>query len=171
MAKNRKQPGPDTGAVVVDSVDELKDIVFCLKTEGKMVVMTNGAFDILHVGHVRCIKDAKSRGDYLVVAVNSDSSIKKYKHAKLPIVPQQERIEMIAALRWVDYVIMFDEETCDALIEAVQPDIVAKGSDYEESSVPERDTVLAYGGQIAICGDPKDHASSKLIQRIRRIKF
>ena len=153
------------------TLDELAAECAAWRERGETTVLVNGAFDILHVGHVRCIKDAKSRGDYLVVAVNSDASIKKYKHAKLPIVPQQERIEMIAALRWVDYVVMFDEETCDALIEAVQPDIVAKGSDYEEGNVPERDTVLAYGGQIAICGDPKDHASSKLIQRIRRIKF
>lgn len=171
MARNKRQQGPDSGALVLDSVDELRDIVFCLKTEGKTVVMTNGAFDLLHVGHLRCIRDAKSRGDYLVVAVNSDNSIKKYKHAKLPIVPQAERLEMISSLRWVDYVILFEQETCDELIATVQPDIVAKGSDYDEKSVPERDTILAYGGQIAICGDPKDHASSKLIQRIRRLKL
>ena len=171
MAKKKKFVGPDTGAVILESADELRDIVFCLKAEGKTVVMTNGSFDLLHVGHLRCLKDAKSRGDYLVVAVNSDSSVKKYKHAKLPIMPEGERVEVLAGLRWVDYVIKFDEETCDELLAAVQPDILAKGTDYEEDTVPERETVLGYGGQVVICGDTKDHASSKMIQRIRRIKF
>ena len=171
MARNKKTAGPDRGAVILASVDELKDIVFCLQAENKTVVLTNGTFDILHVGHVRCLKDARSRGDYLIVAVNSDASVKKYKHPKLPIIKEAERLEMISSLRWVDYVIKFDEATCDALIDQIRPDIVAKGSDYTEESVPERETIAAYGGNIAICGDPKDHASSKIIQRIRRIKF
>lgn len=171
MARNKKTAGPDLGAVILESAEELKDIVFCLQAENKTVVMTNGTFDILHVGHIRCIKDARSRGDYLIVAVNSDSSVKKYKNPKLPIISEAERLEMVSSLRWVDYVIKFDEATCDNLIDMIRPNIIAKGADYTPETVPERETVAAYGGDIAICGDPKDHASSKIIQRIRRIKF
>ena len=171
MARKKSAVAPETGAVVLSSVDQLRDIVFCLKSEGKKVVLANGAFDILHVGHIRCLRDARSRGDYLVVAVNSDASIRKYKHPKRPIIKQEERVELVAAIRWVDYVVTFDEPTCDELIEAIEPDIVAKGTDYTEDSVPEKETIERVGATVAICGDPKDHASTKVIQRIRRLKM
>lgn len=170
MARLKRKNGVE-GAVICESVEQLADVIYCLKAEGKVVVLTNGAFDLLHVGHTRCLKDAKSRGDYLIVAVNSDSSIKKYKHPKLPIQPLQDRMELVAAIRWVDYVVPFDEETADAVIEAVKPDIVAKGTDYTPETVPERETIAAQGATIAICGDEKKRASSKLIQRIRRLKM
>ncbi|MCA9321092.1 MAG: adenylyltransferase/cytidyltransferase family protein [Planctomycetes bacterium] len=156
---------------MVSSLDELKDIVFCLQSENKTVVLANGTFDLLHVGHMRLLKDAKTRGDYLVVAVNSDASVKTYKNPKLPIVSESERLEMISGLRWVDYVVMFDESTCDALLEMIRPDVVAKGTDYTETDVPELETIQKIGATVAICGDPKDHGSSKLIQRIRRLKL
>ncbi|MEZ6194425.1 MAG: adenylyltransferase/cytidyltransferase family protein [Planctomycetota bacterium] len=172
MAKGTKR-ATNAGdlAVMIDDVEELADIIACLKEEGKVVVFTNGTFDLLHVGHIRCLKDARSRGDYLVVAVNSDASVRKYKNPKLPIQKFEERKEIIAALRWVDYVIGFEDATCDELIAALKPSIVAKGTDYTEDSVPERETIASVGASIAIVGDPKDHASSKLIQRIRRLKF
>lgn len=168
--KGQKKAGSSDQAVVLDSVEELADIVTCLKAEGKRVVMANGAFDILHVGHVRLLKDAKSRGDYLVVAVNSDASIKKYKNAKLPVQKEEERIEIIASLRCVDYVVKFNEPTADDLFSTVKPDIVAKGTDYTPDKLPEKETIAAYGGKIAICGDKKDHASSKIIEKIKKMK-
>jgi D-glycero-beta-D-manno-heptose 1-phosphate adenylyltransferase len=158
------------GATVVESIDELADTVTCLHAVGKKVVLANGTFDILHVGHVRCLKDAKSRGDYLIVAVNSDASVKKYKNPKLPIQSEDDRIEVLAALRYVDYVIKFHEPTADAVIGALKPDIVAKGTDYKAEELPERETIAAYGGAIAICGDPKTHASSDIIKKIRKLK-
>ncbi len=163
--------GPDNGAVILKTVGELKDIVYCLQTEGKSVVLANGAFDLLHVGHLRLLKDAKSRGDFLVVAVNTDASVKKYKNPKLPIVGEDERVEMLAGLRWVDYVIKFDEVSCDELIQAVRPNVVVKGTDYTPETVPELATIQEVGAEVAICGDPKDHATSKLIQRVRRLKL
>ena len=171
MARAKKTAGPDKGAVVVQSVDELKDIVFCLKAENKTVVLANGTFDLLHVGHLRLLKDARSRGDYLVVAVNSDASVKKYKNPKLPIIGEDERIEMLSGLRWVDYVVKFEDTTCDGLIEEIQPDVVAKGTDYTEENVPEKETIESVGAVVAICGDEKNHATSRLIQRIRRLKL
>ncbi len=169
MAKMKAKVGGDQ-AVILESVEELADIVTCLKAEGKKVVLSNGSFDLLHVGHVRCLKDAKSRGDYLVVAVNSDASVKKYKNAKLPIQKEDDRMEIIASLRCVDYVIKFGEPTADALLAAVKPDIVAKGTDYKPEDLPEKATIAAYGGQVAICGDKKDHASSKIIEKIKKLK-
>ena len=171
MARGKKAIAKDEGAVVLNTVDELRDIVYCLQAEKKIVVLTNGTFDLLHVGHIRCLKDARSRGDYLVVAVNSDASVKQYKNPNLPIIEEDERVEALASLRWVDYIVKFDEATCDALLATVKPDVVAKGTDYTAESVPEKETIEAYEGQIVICGDPKDHASSKLIQRIRRLKL
>ena len=134
-------------------------------------MFTNGVFDLLHVGHIRCLKDARSRGDYLVVGVNSDASVKTFKNPKLPIQKLEERMEILAALRYVDYVIGFDDTTCAGLIETIKPSIVAKGTDYTEDTIPEKDVIEAVGAQIAIVGDPKDHATSKLITRIRRLKF
>ena len=167
--KAQKRTGAD-GAVVLETVEELADIVTCLKAEGKKVVLANGTFDLLHVGHVRCLRDAKSRGDYLVVALNSDASVKKYKNPKLPIQKEDERVEVLAALRCVDYVVKFSDPTADGLLAAVKPDIVAKGTDYTPDTVPEKETVAAYGGVIAICGDKKDHASSKIIEKIKKMK-
>ena len=157
-------------AVVCKSVVEVADIVGSLRLQGKKIVLANGTFDLLHVGHIRLLRDAKSRGDYLVVAVNSDASVKKYKNPKLPVQKEDDRIEIISALRGVDYVFKFNEPTADSIIAAIKPDIVAKGTDYTPESVPEKETVAEYGGAIAICGDKKDHASSKLIDRIKKMK-
>lgn len=132
------------------------------------VVLANGIFDILHVGHVRYLRAAKSLGDILVVAVNNDRSARALKGSGRPIIPLKERMEVLSAVAAVDYCVPFSGETADGLIRAMRPDIHAKGTDYTPDSVPERKTVLSYGGRIAIAGDPKRHATRDLIRRILR---
>jgi rfaE bifunctional protein nucleotidyltransferase chain/domain len=134
---------------------------------GARIVLSNGAFDLMHVGHVRSLEHARSLGDLLVVAVNSDRSVRELKGPGRPIVAAEERAELVAALGCVDVVTIFDETTVEALISLIRPHVHAKGRDYAESSVPERALVEAMGGRVAIVGDPKDHASTDLIARIR----
>jgi len=138
-----------------------------LKLEGKRIVFTNGGFNLLHVGHVRSLIDARSRGDVLVVALNSDSSVKKNKGADYPLIPEDERLELMAALECVDLLTVFSNPTVDSLLLKLKPHVHAKGTDYTKENVPERDTVLSYGGEIAIVGDSKDHASSDIISMIK----
>ena len=134
--------------------------------EGKRVVLTNGCFDILHVGHVRYLNDARSLGDVLVVAINSDKSMRLIKDAGRPILPETERVALVSALRSVDYILLFDEPDVTRVLDVLRPAIHAKGTDYTEQSVPERDKVLAYGGAVRITGDPKDHSTRDIIQQI-----
>jgi D-beta-D-heptose 7-phosphate kinase/D-beta-D-heptose 1-phosphate adenosyltransferase len=155
------------GEIVRDHA-RLRDLVRALQRDGKKVVFTNGCFDLLHVGHIRYLTDARSRGDALVLAINSDRSVRGLKGPDRPIMPEDERAEILAALRAVDYVTIFEDPTADRILDLLRPDIHAKGLDYTELSVPERATVLAYGGQIAIAGDPKDHSTKDLLSRIRR---
>jgi rfaE bifunctional protein nucleotidyltransferase chain/domain len=129
-------------------------------------VLTNGCFDLLHVGHIRYLLGAREKGEYLLVAVNSDSSVRALKGSGRPIVPERERVEIIGALECVDWVVLFEEPTVDKLLEELRPAIHAKGTDYTEQTVPELDTVRSYGGRVAIVGDPKDHSSGDLIQRV-----
>jgi len=137
------------------------------KSEGRVVVFTNGCFDLLHVGHIRCIQEAAQLGDILVVGVNSDASVRSYKGKGRPLQDESSRCALIAALRGVDYVTVFDEPSADPLLRKLQPDIHAKGTDYTEENVPERQTVLSYGGRIAITGDLKSHSTRDLIAEIR----
>lgn len=129
------------------------------------VALTNGCFDLLHVGHVRMLQDAAAQGDLLIVALNSDASVRGNKGEGRPFVPLTERMELIAALKGVDYVTCFEEPSADKLLETLQPEVYCKGTDWTAESVPERDTVKAYGGRIAICGDEKTHSSTDLGQR------
>jgi rfaE bifunctional protein nucleotidyltransferase chain/domain len=137
------------------------------RTAGRTVVLANGAFDLLHAGHVRYLEAAKAEGDWLIVAVNSDRSVRSAKGPRRPIVPEAERAEIVAALGCVDAVVVFDEDSPGDLIAAVRPAVHAKGTDYRAETVPEREVVAAYGGRTAIVGDPKDHATSDLVARIR----
>jgi len=137
------------------------------KVEGKRVVFTNGCFDLLHVGHVRSIQEAAALGDILVVGLNSDESVRRLKGEGRPLQDEASRGSLIAALRGVDYVCFFEEPSADRVLKELQPDVHAKGTDYTRENVPERETVLAYGGEIAITGDPKQHSSKDLIREIR----
>ena len=139
------------------------------RAQGRRVVFANGAFDLLHAGHVRYLEAARSQGDWLAVGVNSDASVRRTKGPSRPIVPEGERIEIIAALECVDAAALFDEDSPAALLAELEPDVHAKGTDYTEESVPERSVVAAYGGRTAIVGDPKDHATTDLIERIKSI--
>ena len=138
------------------------------RSSGRRVVFANGAFDLLHAGHVRYLEAAKAEGDWLVVGVNSDRSVRQAKGDARPIVPESERAEIVAALACVDSVVLFDESSPASLLADLRPDVHAKGTDYTAETVPERDVVASYGGRTAIVGDPKDHATSDLIERIRR---
>jgi len=150
--------------------EALLHIVNQLKSQGKCIVMTNGCFDVLHVGHIRCLREAKEQGDVLIVAVNDDASMKRLKMAGRPIMPESERIEILEALECVDFVTHFSEERVDRLLLMLKPHVHAKGTDYTEETVPERETVLSYGGRIAIVGDAKTHSSTDLIRAIARLE-
>ncbi|MEJ7622535.1 MAG: adenylyltransferase/cytidyltransferase family protein [Pyrinomonadaceae bacterium] len=130
---------------------------------GKQIVLANGCFDLLHVGHLRYLSGAKAAGDFLVVAINSDRQARALKGAGRPTVCEEERAELVAALRPVDAVTVFDEPTVAQLIRRIRPDFHAKGTDYTTESVPERDIVRECGGTVIIVGDPKDHSSTDLI--------
>lgn len=133
---------------------------------GARIVLANGCFDILHVGHVRYLEGARALGDMLVVGINSDLQVRLLKGPGRPLVIERERAEIIAGLRAVDFVTIFSEPTVEALLRAIRPDIHAKGTDYTEDSVPERDVVRSYGGRVAIVGDPKDHSTSEMIAQL-----
>jgi len=135
---------------------------------GRRIVFANGAFDLLHAGHVRYLEAAKAEGDWLVVAVNSDASVARAKGMGRPVVPGSERAEIVAALGCVDAVVVFEEDSPAALLEEMRPDVHAKGTDYSSASVPEREVVAGYGGRTVIVGDPKEHATTDLIERIRK---
>ena len=134
--------------------------------EGKKTVLANGCFDILHVGHLRYLEGARALGDVLVVAVNSDKSMRLIKDAGRPILGEDERVALISALRCVDYVLVFDEPDVSRVLNVLRPSIHAKGTDYSVETVPERDQVLAHGGAVHITGDPKNHSTRGIIERI-----
>ena len=136
------------------------------RSRGRRVVLANGCFDLLHVGHVRYLSAARGLGDALVVGLNSDASVRRLKGPGRPVIPADERAELIGALAAVDLVVVFDDDSAEALIARLRPDVHAKGTDYTEESVPERAAVLAAGGRVAIAGDPKSHATRDLIAAI-----
>jgi rfaE bifunctional protein nucleotidyltransferase chain/domain len=147
-------------------LESLETVVAALKTSGKTVVFANGCFDLLHVGHIRYLQSARQLGDALVVGLNSDESVRQLKGPQRPLMPEDERAEILAALSCVDYVVIFQELTEERLLRVLKPDIQCKGTDYTEETVPERDVVRSYGGRVAIAGDPKDHSTRDLIQDI-----
>jgi rfaE bifunctional protein nucleotidyltransferase chain/domain len=137
-----------------------------LRAAGRRIVLANGCFDLLHVGHVRYLEEARRLGDVLFVGINSDAAVTRLKGAGRPLMPAAERCEVLAALRAVDHVVVFDDDTADGLIRALKPDVHAKGTDYTTESVPERATARAVGAATAITGDPKQHATRDLIATI-----
>jgi len=142
----------------------LEDLPELLK--GKKVVLANGCFDILHVGHLRYLQGARKLGDALVVAINSDRSVRTIKDEGRPILTENERIALVSALGCVDYIVVFDEPDVSRVLDILRPAVHAKGTDYTEETVPERDKVLAYGGSVRITGDPKNHSTRDIIERI-----
>jgi asparaginyl-tRNA synthetase len=148
------------------TLDEVLLAIASPRAGGKTVVLANGVFDLFHVGHLRYLEAAKAEGDILVVAVNSDASTRLYKGPARPLVPESERAEIVSALACVDHVFLFDDADVRSILERLRPEVHAKGTDYTPESVPERAVVAAYGGKVAICGDPKDHSTTSLFERV-----
>ena len=146
--------------------DELSTRILKARSGGARIVLANGCFDVLHVGHIRYLQGARELGDVLVVGVNSDRQVAIQKGAGRPILPATERAELLAALESVSYVTIFDEPTVEELLLALKPDVHAKGTDYTVDTVPEREVVKSYGGRVAIVGDPKDHSTSEILFRM-----
>lgn len=136
------------------------------RRSGLTFAFANGAFDLLHVGHIRYLEGARQEADRLIVAVNDDDSVRSVKGPDRPVMPAADRAEVVAALRAVDYVVVFPEPTVAPLLELLKPDVHCKGTDYTVDTVPERETVRAYGGRVAIVGDPKSHSTSALLRRL-----
>jgi rfaE bifunctional protein nucleotidyltransferase chain/domain len=151
---------------IVLSREELMKRVAAARASGARIVFANGCFDVLHVGHVRYLAGARQLGDVLIVGINSDEQVAIQKGAGRPLLPASERAEIVAALESVTYVTIFGEPTVEELLLALKPDIHAKGTDYTADTVPERDVVRSYGGQVAIVGDPKDHSTSAIIAQL-----
>ena len=148
------------------SVDEAGRLASGWRAAGKRLVLANGCFDLLHVGHVRYLQAARALGDALVVGLNGDASVRRLKGPGRPVMPAVERAELVAAVSGVDAVVVFEEDSADALIARLRPDVHAKGTDYTEQSVPERATAAAVGAAVAIAGDPKSHSTRDLIATI-----
>jgi rfaE bifunctional protein nucleotidyltransferase chain/domain len=146
--------------------EELVQRVAAARKSGARVVLANGCFDVLHVGHVRYLEGARKLGDVLIVGINSDEQVALQKGAGRPVLAARERAEIVAALESVTYVTIFYEPTVEQLLLALKPDVHAKGTDYTAETVPERDVVRSYGGRVAIVGDPKDHSTSEIITRL-----
>ena len=150
------------------TLSEMRKIVNRSRRRGKRVIFANGCFDFLHVGHIRYLQAARALGDLLVVGLNGDGSVRTLKGAGRPIMTAAERVEILAALECVDYLLIFHDLTVASLLSELQPDVHAKGTDYEEETVPERASVLDYGGSVAIVGDPKNHSTRDYLRRIRK---
>ena len=155
-----------SGRILADEA-ALSAAISADKAAGLTIGFANGVFDLLHVGHVRYLEGAKALADRLVVAVNSDASVRALKGDGRPILPEAARAELVAALRAVDYVIIFSEPTVGPLLTLLKPDVHCKGTDYTVESVPERAIVKAYGGRTAIVGDPKDHSTRDVLARLK----
>lgn len=152
-------------ALILDR-DALVARVAAEKAKGARIVLANGCFDVLHAGHVRYLQGARALGDVLVVGINSDPQVARLKGEGRPLLPERERAELVASLEVVDLVTIFNEPTVTELLLAIRPDIHAKGTDYTEETVPERDVVRSYGGQVRIVGDPKSHSTSEILRKV-----
>ncbi|MGA9997878.1 MAG: adenylyltransferase/cytidyltransferase family protein [Pyrinomonadaceae bacterium] len=165
MASSDEQLRPNAASRILDR-NRLIARVAIARKHGARIVFANGCFDMLHVGHIRYLEGARALGDVLVVGINADEQVRALKGMGRPLIPERERAELIASMRAVDFVTIFQEPTVEALLRAIRPDVHAKGTDYTEETVPERDVVRSYGGRVAIVGDPKDHSSTEMIRRV-----
>jgi D-glycero-beta-D-manno-heptose 1-phosphate adenylyltransferase len=150
----------------IKSLEEICEVAGRIRSTGGKIVFANGCFDLIHAGHIRYLQHARQLGDVLILGINSDACVRKLKGHGRPLQSENDRAEMLASLECVDYVLVFGDPTVDGVLQELMPDIHAKGTDYTADSVPERATVLAYGGQTAIVGDPKNHSTCDLIQTI-----
>ena len=150
------------------SREQLIERVAADRSAGRTIAFANGCFDLLHVGHVRYLEAAAAEGDMLIVAINDDHSVRTLKGGGRPILEAPHRAELVAALRCVDYVVIFPEPTVGPLLEALRPDVHCKGTDYSHDTVPEREIVRGYGGRVAIVGDPKDHSTRDLLAKMSK---
>ncbi len=157
-----------TAAAKILSLDHLHPLIADAKAKGKRVTFANGCFDTLHVGHVRYLEGAKDQGDILVVGINSDDSVRLLKGPGRPVLDEQARAQLVAALRSVDYVTIFSDGNVERLLESLRPDVHAKGTDYTTESVPERAVAERLGIRVAIVGDPKGHSTRTLLETIRK---
>ncbi|HEV8255040.1 MAG TPA: adenylyltransferase/cytidyltransferase family protein [Vicinamibacteria bacterium] len=157
-----------TARTKLATVPELVERLARERKQGRTVALANGCFDLLHVGHVRYLEAARAQADILVVGLNGDQSVRRLKGPGRPVLPEQDRALLVAALRCVDHVVVFPEDDVSALLLALRPEVHCKGTDYTVDTVPEREVVRSYGGRIAIVGDPKDHDTRRLMERIRR---
>ncbi len=152
---------------IISDYDKLSERVRQIRQQGKTIVFANGCFDLIHVGHIRYLRGASQCADVLIVALNSDESIRELKGENRPVMPLEKRMEIVAAFECVDIVTSFDAPKCDNLLLLLKPDVHAKGTDYTYENVPERETVLGYGGKIAIVGDPKNHSTSEILDELK----
>ena len=151
----------------IGSLEEIGNRLRAVREKGQSVALANGCFDLLHVGHVRYLEGAKREGDVLVVAINGDASVRRLKGDGRPLVPAADRALMVAGLRTVDHVLIFEEDDVGRVLLSLRPDVHCKGTDYTVETVPEREVVRSYGGRVAIVGDPKDHDTKRILERIR----
>jgi D-glycero-beta-D-manno-heptose 1-phosphate adenylyltransferase len=156
-----------TAASKIGSLEEVRARVQEARAQGRTVALANGCFDLLHVGHVRYLQGARAEADVLVVGLNADASVRRLKGQGRPLLPAPDRALLVAALRSVDHVVVFEEDDVRALLLALRPDVHCKGTDYTPETVPERDVVRSFGGRVAIVGDAKDHDTTALLSRIR----
>ena len=149
------------------TLEQVSAWVAAARREGRTVALANGCFDVLHVGHIRYLEGARAEADVLVVGVNGDASVRRLKGEGRPVMPAEDRALIVAALRAVDHVVVFEDDDVSRLLLALRPDVHCKGTDYTPETVPERDVVRSYGGRVAIVGDSKDHDTRALLARIR----
>ncbi|MBI2821680.1 MAG: adenylyltransferase/cytidyltransferase family protein [Acidobacteria bacterium] len=154
-----------TGSKIVP-LAELSRLCRQLRDQGKIIVLANGCFDLIHVGHVRYLEAAKAMGDALIVAVNSDAGVRQLKDAGRPLVSESDRARLVAGFECVDFVTVFSDPSVEQVLRRLRPDIHVKGTDYTPETVPEAEVVKSYGGRTAIVGDPKDHSTRSLIERV-----
>ena len=151
----------------IGTLEEVKARVDEARRAGRTVALANGCFDVLHVGHVRYLAGARAEADVLAVGVNDDASVRRLKGEGRPLLPEDDRAMLVAAVRSVDHVVIFHEDDVGALLLSLRPDVHCKGTDYTPETVPERDVVRSYGGRVAIVGDPKDHDTRRILEKVR----
>jgi D-glycero-beta-D-manno-heptose 1-phosphate adenylyltransferase len=151
----------------IGTLDEVKARVDEARRAGRTVALANGCFDVLHVGHVRYLAGARAEADVLVVGVNGDASVRRLKGEGRPLMPEDDRAVLVGAVASVDHVVVFHEDDVGALLLALRPDVHCKGTDYTPETVPEREVVKSYGGRVAIVGDPKDHDTRRIMEKVR----